>query len=260
MATVTERRAVREILAEKAEGGFVPVVLNEQELWLPTETLNTVIHCVYEEDGVLRAWVETSHFNWMRDRLRPGMHFIDVGAATGTILLPILKQFGSSISAIAFEPRAVARDLLMSAIRRNGLSKVDVVAMACADAPGRATFHELPDDDAIPYLSECSTLAPYDHPGVRDTQVDVTTLDRQFGFFARLRMAGAVVKIDVEGYETKVLEGAMKFLDRVRPSLAIDIHYNPSGDGKTTEADVRNLLTPLGYSFENMQHVLLCTP
>lgn len=261
MTMVTERGAVRAILSGTADHGFARVVLNGQDLWLPVETLNTVIHCVHEEDGVLLARVETAHFNWMRDHMRPGMHFVDVGAATGTILLPMLKRFGSTIAATAIEPRAAARDLLVSAIERNGFGEVKVISMACADVPGQATFHEFTEgDEATPYLSECSTLAPCDHPGARDTTIDVTTLDRQFGFLARRRISGAVVKIDVEGYEVKVLRGAAKFLARVRPWLSIDIHLNPSGDGKTTEADVRAILAPLGYTFENMQHVLLCSP
>jgi hypothetical protein len=49
-----------------------------------------------------------------------------------------------------------------------------------------------------------------------------------------------VVKIDVEGAETQVLDGAREMLKRARPLLVVEIH----GDQETP---VRSLLREVGY-------------
>ena len=67
-----------------------------------------------------------------------------------------------------------------------------------------------------------------------------------------------VVKIDVEGFEDKVLKGAPKTLERFKPFLSIDIHNHPGRLDMTDEACMA-ILSPLGYQFERMGHVLLAT-
>jgi hypothetical protein len=49
-------------------------------------------------------------------------------------------------------------------------------------------------------------------------------------------------------------------IEEQRPHLSIDIHGAPFGAGETTEAECRAILAGWGYSFENMGHVLLCSP
>ena len=64
------------------------------------------------------------------------------------------------------------------------------------------------------------------------------------------------MKIDVEGFEEKVLTGALKSLERFKPFLSIDIHNHPGRPDMTDDACVA-ILGPLGYQFERMGHVLL---
>jgi FkbM family methyltransferase len=238
--------------------GFLLVTLNDQDLWLPPATIRTMTHCFHmEESGRFVIHVERPHFDWMRAQLRPGSHFIDVGAATGAMSLPFAKEFGQSVPIISFEPATAARALLTNTARRNALRSIRILPMACSDHAGHATFHEfLQDDtDVTPFLPETSTLADTSDPRAHAISVELTTLDAQF---ASSEVENAVVKIDVEGFEAKVLAGGLQFLTRVRPALAIDIHVNPFGEG-TTEADVQAILVPLGYHFEKLGHVLTCS-
>jgi len=85
----------------------------------------------------------------------------------------------------------------------------------------------------------------------------VVTLDHEI---PRMLQGPVVVKIDVEGFEGRVIDGGPEFLRRYRPYLSIDIHFDPCQPRMTTEAEVRAKLSRLGYRFENSNHVLLCTP
>jgi FkbM family methyltransferase len=238
--------------------GFVRVALNDRDLWLPPATIRTMTHCFHmEESGRFIILIERAQLDWLAAHLRAGSHFIDVGAATGAVALPLAKQFGQSIHITAFEPAAATRALLAATIQRNDLGWIKILPYACSERAGQADFYEFPQDegDTTPFLPEASTLAATSDPRARRVPVELTTLDDQFA--ADRSITHAAIKIDVEGFEAKVLMGAPEFLARVRPSLAIDIHVNPFGEG-TTENDVRRLLEPLGYRFDKLGHVLAC--
>jgi FkbM family methyltransferase len=252
------QETIRHAVTNMDGRGFVHTTLNDAELWLPPATIRTMTHC-FHMDGAGRflIHIERAQLDWLASRLKSGGHFIDVGAATGAICLPLAKTFGRALAITAFEPATAARDLLEATMRRNDLDWINVLALAVSDQAGEATFYEYPQDegDRTPFLPEASTLAPTNDPRVRSVPVTVTTLDDQFADDPAIQRAA--LKIDVEGLEAKVLAGAPRFLARVRPALAIDIHANPFGEG-TTENEVRRLLSPHGYRFEKLGHVLAC--
>jgi FkbM family methyltransferase len=258
----TVQATMRSTLQAMEPAAFLRVILNREEMWLPRDTLRTMVHCLHlDASGRLLLFVETSHLDWMMDRLAPGGCLVDVGAATGAIALPIARRFGSTVRIIAFEPARAALGLLTATLARNGIDWLEVRQRAVSDATGTAPFLEFPQDETgtTPFLPEVSALQVGESTDPRQERYDVsvTTLDQEFD--NDLPSAPVVVKIDVEGFETKVLAGASEFLARVRPALAIDIHRDPFGEG-TTEPAVRALLEPAGYDCAMMGHVLVCSP
>ena len=96
------------------------------------------------------------------------------------------------------------------------------------------------------------------YPGALGYEVEVRTLD---SLSQNLRLDEArtiVVKIDVEGFEDKVLKGALETLKRFKPFLSIDIHNHPGREDMTDGACMA-ILSPLGYWFERRGHVLLAS-
>jgi len=252
------QETIRHAVTNMDGQGFVRATLNGEELWLPPATIRTMTHCFHmDETGRFFIHIERAQLEWLAMHLSPGSHFIDVGAATGAVCLPLAKQFGQSIAITSVEPAKAARALLAATLERNHLKGVTILPLACSDHAGHATFYEFPQDegDATPFLPEASTLAATSDPRAQAVPIEVTTLDAQFA--SDLTIGDAAVKIDVEGLEAKVLAGGRQFLKRVLPALAIDIHANPFGEG-TTENDVRQILIPLGYRFEKLGHVLAC--
>jgi FkbM family methyltransferase len=242
---------------------------NGAPVWLPTDTLRTMIHCVTAADTHIVLQVETAHINWMIERLterRGDGFFVDVGAATGAATIPIALKFKSNIPIVAFEPATNAMRLLAATLEKNNIHSVTTVNAAVSDAIGEVTFVEYGQDPSgnCPFLPEASTIA---YPGVQTANsnsisVKCITLDSYFLSDNKFDFANhnrAVVKIDVEGFEEQVLNGSTRFIQTFQPYFSIDIHNRIDGEGSTEKA-CRNILTQFGYKFVNMGHVLLASP
>jgi FkbM family methyltransferase len=166
---------------------------------------------------------------WQRT-LRAGDLFVDVGANIGLYTL-IALETGANV--IAIEPQSTALEQLLGNLELNRYS-ADVVPSAVAQKPGRlAMSGRDPNRQAL-----------VDRTGQKEL-VDVTTLDRVIGD----RVVHGV-KIDVEGAERLVLEGAACALREHRVQL-IQLEWNRTslenfGESRTPTA---RLLADLGYEF-----------
>lgn len=167
-----------------------------------------------------------SHESWLRSMVNPfsGELFLDIGAHVGTWAIRATRSFRH---VVAFEPNPETNRILRTNVTLNRLSNIRVIQAALSDRVG-----------------EIATV---------ESRVRVRTLD-SFEFRPSL------VKIDTEGNELRVLQGALETL-RKRPGLIIETHY-PESVGR-----IRSLLEPYGYSikeisrlnrFNQVQSWLLC--
>jgi FkbM family methyltransferase len=143
--------------------------------------------------------------------LPPDGMVLDVGANIGLsalALAPLLP--GGRILAVEPSPRTVAA--LHRTLALNGLQdRVAVEAVAVGATPGEAAFHAA-GHSAGAHLMDPGTLGAAALPQVRVPVETVDALVARHGL-ARLDF----VKIDVEGFETEVLDGARATLARHRP-------------------------------------------
>ena len=256
----TFRRSIRSMSSDS----WMQVDFNGVYVDLPRDTLRTMYHCVSLcGEHALQLRVETAHLEWMIANIASGSTFIDVGCATGATTLPIAKHFGGKIDVLAYEPARAARTLLVATLERNGLKNVSVRPFAVSDSVGSSRFCEyLPDPtDATPWLVEASSLdheVKSDRPDHEVYVVEVVSLDKDA--LPSCNTGSVVVKIDVEGFELCVLQGAIDLIKRKQPPFSIDIHTDPHDARQTTEQAVRSFLETYHYSFTNLGHVLLCSP
>jgi len=249
------------IMASQTDAWF-RVKLNGVPMTLPRYTLMTMRNCIgASSDHSIELMVETGHSDRMKAELIDGALFLDVGAATGAMTVPYALSLDKQVRLVAFEPSLRARDYLEATLQRNGAKGVTVLPYALSDAEGSLAFMELPEDEVgdTPFLPEGSRLQTAEeqlYEGAKPLTVAVTTLDKLADQLDYASASRIVIKIDVEGFEDKVLLGARAMLERYKPFLSIDIHEHP-GSMKLTDEACEAILVPLGYRIERMGHVML---
>ena len=149
-------------------------------------------------------------------RLGPGDVFFDIGANIGFFSL-IAARNGATV--FAFEPHPVAADALRRNARRNNLD-VTLLEVAVGDAIGEVRI------GAGPHLT-----ARIADEGIAAEIRRIDDLDVP---------SPTLIKIDVEGYEERVLLGCAATLLSARPLVVCEIH------GSTYES-CRSLLVSAGY-------------
>jgi FkbM family methyltransferase len=151
-------------------------------------------------------------------RLRPGDVFIDIGAHIGLFSVLAAHLVGPSGRAVAFEPYPESRERLRRLADLNGLGeRIEIVAAALSDHAAAAAPLYMTDDSTL------STLDP-DHSPMfvrqafgRSVPVEVMTFDGWLATRPDLGRRLAVIKIDVEGHEGRVIAGMHHMLEAGRP-------------------------------------------
>jgi FkbM family methyltransferase len=159
--------------------------------------------------------------------LRPGDVVADVGAHIGIHSL-VLARAGARV--VAFEPTPDSAARLRAVAAENGLH-VEVVEAALGSEEGEVSLfadprYDVADAGVRSVAGRGALLAT-----ARATSLDALCLDRL-----------DILKVDVEGAEAAVLEGARETLTRVRPR-AVVVEAKGHGD----EHALRALLTEAGY-------------
>jgi FkbM family methyltransferase len=141
---------------------------------------------------------------------------VDVGAHDGLLALPLARLTGARV--LAFEPLPSAFARLSVACA--GIGNIVLHREALGAAPGSLTL-SVPVVDGVPHEQWASTVKSYDQHGSRvaslKVDVPVITLDS-------LELADlTAMKIDAEGAEYEVLQGAHATLRRCRPVLSLEL-------------------------------------
>lgn len=144
--------------------------------------------------------------------LQPGDTFVDVGANVGVYSL--LAASVPDVRVLALEPSSQAWTRASENVRLNRLeTRVTLLKQAAGRTagPGRLTVGLDAMNSLVESESRDSTEA-----------VSVDTLDRLAAEHALERVA--LIKVDVEGWETDVLEGAAELIRRHRPALIVEVN------------------------------------
>jgi FkbM family methyltransferase len=167
----------------------------------------------------------------MQSILMPGDVFVDAGANLGSYTVALAERVGASGMVFAFEPFRWLFQILNANIALNGLMNVWAFQLALGEAVSRKTllqpnlrFFSSPGGVRVEKqleVSEETKKQLYDAEWGAET-VDTWTLDEViFGssyFSARNRNAQVdLVKIDVEGMELAVVNGALRVMRELRP-------------------------------------------
>jgi FkbM family methyltransferase len=177
----------------------------------------------------------------IRQALRGGGVALDVGANKGSYLYSMARWAGSS-PVVAFEPQRTLARYLAGACQRAGLRNVTVENLALSNQTGELDLF-VPGDSHSPGASLEASIA--DKTDCRKETVTVTTLD----LYAAEKLNGPVrvIKIDVEGHELAVVQGALGLIRRDKPLLVIECEGRHMPAGKTVQEFIA-LVVSLGYT------------
>ncbi len=163
-------------------------------------------------DSVLRA---------LRPYVAEDARCFDVGANIGLHSLG-LSTLAPKGRVFAFEPAPGSVDFLKTNLRRNRGDNVKVFATAIADHEGTVSFHDVPFFTAGSFTADEEGWLQSDAVGSNLVRVPCTTLDAFVEDHAVDRVD--VIKIDVEGAELAVLEGAIRTLAAHKPLVVMEFN------------------------------------
>ena len=167
----------------------------------------------------------------VREWLRHGGDFVDVGAHIGMYSVAAALALGSRGRVLAFEPNPAARAQLEANLALNGCANVVVSAAAASDAVGETVLHVPVTPDPSFSSLEGGRFAEGE-----PVRVETTTVDRAVREHG---LRPAVVKIDVEGGELGVVAGMEETLER-RPAVLVEVDA-------ASGAELERRLAPRGY-------------
>lgn len=164
-----------------------------------------------------------------------GTMALDIGANTGLYTYWLLQR---ARLVVAVEPIPGLAQLLARRFApavRDG--RLIVENCALGNAEGSAILH-IPDG-----MTALSTLQPLDGmANVADITVPVHRLDEMDSI---RNLPVGFMKIDVEGFESTVIEGGLDLLRRHRPTILVEAEERHR---RGAVASLRGLLEPLGYN------------
>lgn len=163
---------------------------------------------------------ESETVRWLTHNLATGMTFFDIGANSGyfTLLGAKLVQPGGRV--VAFEPVPLNVDVIQRQLSSNHLTATaNVQPVAVSNALGIETF-------TVSSVNANSHMTSVDAPHTRSQEAQAIRVPtcRLDDWCAEHDTWPDVVKVDVEGAEALVLDGAIKVLAEARPRLIVSTH------------------------------------
>lgn len=196
--------------------------------------LNDIDVAVIDGDTHISTWVQQhGKLNIAESMLSPLLQYIteggvvvDCGAMIGDHTITYARAVGESGCVYAFEPNEQAFECL----EYNTKYMKNVLCFCCAiGKAGKAILHK-------------DVNAGASHLQYSESGIDVVTLDSLN--FSKLDF----IKIDVEGFECDVVEGAAETLRRCRPVILCEFNHGALiRNGKSSE-ELKSLFARQGYS------------
>lgn len=182
--------------------------------------------------------VACAQYSWEKEarpffeKIKEGI-FIDIGANIGyfTNLCASICKEGK---VIAFEPIEKIYKQNLESIKKNKFNNIELFKLACGSENKVSEI----------YISGgcigSSTLLNYRNDIIRTEKVEIKKLDEIFKDVKRIDL----IKIDIEGFESEALTGAINLLKKFHPKIIFE-----AWDEEYLKK-IESVITPLGYKIK----------
>ena len=206
-AYLTESREILESVSRRYcqtarlnDRGVLCRVLSKYIFYADTEDLGLTPHLCL--DGFWESWVTLA----MARILKPGMHFLDVGANQGYFTLLMADAVEDDGRVLAIEPNPHLLERLKLSLEVNGyLHRTTIVQKAALNTCGELVRLAIPAHRAMD-----ATVNEMANGTTERLEVETVTLDDLTRDWSRVDL----IKIDAEGAEEKIWQGLREKIGR----------------------------------------------
>lgn len=176
---------------------------------------------------MLTGSYDTYFWNFIDKLALEGKTILDIGGHVGYHAMSFARLAGSKGKVYSFEPNPFNRDRFKQHLEKNKVTNVEIVDKALSNQSGSIEFsfsNNIDDETSAGGFIKGSHVplsqTNYEQANFKTEQVETLALDA----FILAEEPVALMKIDVEGAEGLVLEGAKETITRHRPHLLIEVH------------------------------------
>lgn len=200
--------------------------------------INVCLRDYVQQEIFFHSYYERTLVEWLKRTLQPDDIFWDVGANIGAITLIAATRCRR---VVAFEPDPRSLKLLRENLAFNQLGNVEIVPCALGDGRESIILHQ-----AAPLNTGMTSILPGRFEAVGQVPVPMQRADEFLAEHPAL--TPTVLKLDVEGAEHLVLQGASALLmaQHVRAILFED---RVDSDGQPTNRSLDACLRRAGYKY-----------
>jgi FkbM family methyltransferase len=191
--------------------------------------------------------------------LRPGDTFVDVGANIGLFSLIAAQRLGNTGSVYAFEPTSKVFERLCQNVKLNRYNNIFLFNTALSDKIGESRFFISQDG-----YDAWNSFSPSTAGNVLSTEIVKCDTWDNFSYKHNLIDKVTMMKIDVEGWETRLLSGGYETLSRKEaPVLQVEFTDEAAQAAGSSCEKLYNLLESLGFQmfiYDAKLHTLIHDP
>ena len=195
------------------------------------------------------AEIEPETTDFMRRVVRPGWTCVDAGANIGYLTLVMARTVGDAGRVYSFEALPTLSGRLAANVALNGFSNVTAETLCLGSKRGEVDFFT--PRRGISNVGQSSLYLDH-HPELGRSDIVRHTVSMiSFDEYAEREglRSWDFLKLDVEGAELEVLEGAKGSIRRFRPRILFEANAMTQAQAGSTNAALLDALEAHGYRF-----------
>lgn len=191
-----------------------------------------------------RAWLyrykeDIGEINYLISKIKKGDTVFDIGAHKAAYTYWMRKATGNNGTVICFEPQEKGFAYLIFLKQLMSWRNVEIENKALSDVTGEKTLYIQHQPFTVSF--EASLENKYSE-NFSEQKISTTTVDE---YCLEKNLGPSFVKIDVEGHEWEVLQGAKKIMEKYHPFILLECEARHIGKDKVNSC--LQFLLSIGY-------------